>query len=309
MLKRIWKDLCRSWTQHAAVQLATLTVLVATFTVVISALTVSLNMRRVLHHWGESVNMTVYLKEDVDAETRSRLEEKMAELDVFSAVEFIPKERAKSEFDKDLASILPQMMKDEAFGNPFPSSFRLGLKESVLLQNDAQALDRIVAQIASWAGVEDISYGQDWVKNYSAFLATVNRFGGVLVLVMLFGGVLVIGNGLRTSISHRREEIEILELVGATYAMIRRPYIVEGAVLGLLAGAISLGLTAAAFAFGSRALQEQLAFLSLSSQVRFLGVFSMAAVLAGCTLFGVLGSYLTVRSLNGGWSARQRVKS
>ena len=308
MKNRLWKDLLRSWSQHTGMQFATLTVLAATFTVLSTVLLASLNLQRILDRWGESVNMTVYLQESAKPEQVSQLKRKIEELKVFSSMEFVSKEKAKSSFEEDLAHMLPSIAKDKSFGNPFPASFELGLKDKILKIRDTSVLDGIAQTITEMVGVEDVTYGQDWVKNYAALLSGVNRFGLILVAIMLFGGVLVIGNGLRSAIAQRRDEIEILELVGATYSMIRRPYVVDGALTGFLAGAFALIFTATIYHLGVDTLASQINFLSIRSQVQFLDVRWMVAILATSTGFGFLGSYIFVREINRGYAAIGKVR-
>lgn len=307
MKNRICRDLLRSWSQHTGVQIATLTVLVATFTVVSTALTASLNLQKVLSHWGKSVNVTVYLNDDIKTEELSKLKMQIEDLDAFTAIDFVTKEAAKASFEKDLSNILPTLLKDESFGNPFPASFELSLKEELLQQYDASPIDQVVGKISKLIGVDDVTYGQDWVKNYAALLNGVNRFGFVFVLIMLLGGVFVVGNGLRSAVAHRREEIEILELVGATYNMIRRPYVIDGMFTGFLSGCLALVFSSVIFRLGVDAMQSQISFLALNSEIKFLSVSWMLTVISASTVFGFFGSYLSIRQLNGGYSASKKV--
>ena len=92
---QVWRDLLRSWSQHTGVQIATLTVLSATFTVVACVLTASLNLQRILDRWGQSVNMTVYLQENVEESEISKIKSRLQDLEVVSELSFISKNEAK----------------------------------------------------------------------------------------------------------------------------------------------------------------------------------------------------------------------
>ena len=98
----------------------------------------------------------------------------------------------------------------------------------------------------------------------------------------------MIGNGLRSSISNRREEIEILELVGATYTMIRRPYVIDGAFTGFLAGVLAICLSAVVHHLGVEALAGQIHLLALGSDIRFLSPMWIAFIISAATAADVI---------------------
>jgi len=108
------------------------------------------------------------------------------------------------------------------------------------------------------------------------------------------------------SITARREEIEILELIGATASMIRRPYVVEGALIGLIASLLAVGISFGVQSWQISLLSKNLELARLVSQVSFLGiVISLSFIICG-TFLGAFGAWMTVRKINDGWSAAQK---
>lgn len=303
MRSQMWKDLCRTWKKHTGTQLATLSVLVAAFTIITLLLTLSLNTQRVLASWGDSVGMTVYLEDSMSQEQVSKLKTQLQEMHELESVEFFSKEKTK----KDLQSELSQVLSGLESENLFPASFLLKFKGNH--SEESSIIEQTGRNIAAFTGVEDVSYGQDWVRNYQSFIVNVYQLGAVFIIALLLGGAFVIGNSLRIAIVQRRDEIEILELVGATYQMIRRPYLFQGLFMGFWAGAFSLAISYAVYQLGVQAMREQLEFFAISSQIKFLPLTWMLVVLIAAMFLGFIGSYLTVRSLNHGWAASQRVQS
>ncbi|HEX4923895.1 MAG TPA: FtsX-like permease family protein, partial [Bdellovibrionales bacterium] len=112
--------------------------------------------------------------------------------------------------------------------------------------------------------------------------------------VLILGSLLVVSNSIRASIDRRREEIEILKLVGATTAMIRRPFVLEGAFLGALATFAAVGLSYLFYLWELQVVSENLAFTNVASQFQFLAPVTLASVAAGGILLGALGSYVCV---------------
>lgn len=298
-----WKNVIRSWTQHTGTQVATLTILIATFTLVTCMFTLSSNMRRILYFWGESINITAYIKDNQEPEDIDRIKASMEALPQFKNIHFTSKEQAKSDFEKDFKAIMPGILDDEDIGNPFPASFQGSLKDHLMKSMSTNDLEALAEKISAIAGIDDVTYGQDWVKNYSTFLTVVTRFTYFLALILLGGSILVIGNSLRASLIHRREEIEILELIGTTPSSIRWPYVFEGGVMGFAGGTVSILITAVLYHIGTSSLQGHLSFMSLGSQLRFLEWYSVGLLLLTFTFFGVLGSYLTIRQVNTGYAA------
>jgi cell division transport system permease protein len=115
----------------------------------------------------------------------------------------------------------------------------------------------------------------------------------------------VVGNSIRASIASRRDEIEILELVGATPDMVRAPYVFEGAAMGFAASAIALAANFAAWLWEARLLRESFAVSRLAEGFTFLSPAWLVVALAAGTALGALGAYLIVRSINDGWAASQ----
>jgi len=167
--------------------------------------------------------------------------------------------------------------------NPLPTVLR------VTPLDDGAAL---AAQMRTRPEVELVQHDEGWRRRLDAWL----DFGTTLVLVLAgvlgLGVLLVVGNTIRLDIGTRREEIAVLQQLGATDAFIRRPFIYLGAWYGLAAGAAALGLLALA----AVALRPSLAALSGSYGSGFAlhgpPALAVAALLLASTLVGWLGAWL-----------------
>nr|MCM2280507.1 ABC transporter permease [Pseudobdellovibrionaceae bacterium] len=296
----------RSWVHHTGMQLATLSVLAATFTVVAFVLSLSLNLKRVLSHWGESAQMSVYLEDTIQAADREALKAALEKDQRIRSVEFVGKEQATSAFRQKMSSYAPDLLEDTEFSNPFPASFQVSLVPGVSGDVLAATFEAIAQQLSAFKGVEDVSYGQSWVRNYSAFVGALSTGGWVIVAILIAGSFFVIGNSVRASIAARRDEIEILELVGATSRMIRAPFVFEGAALGWLAAAISLAINFGLYLWEAKLLQSSMAFARLGSNLAYFGVLACLGLLFAGAMVGALGAYFTIRKINDGWAASQK---
>ncbi len=298
-------NLKRAWIHHTGMQITTLLVLVASFSIVSFVLIFMMNVESIITNWGNSIRVTAYLKDDMPADKIESIKKTILSFPDTANIEFVDKASAKNSFKQQMATYAPSLLEDTQFLNPFPASFIVTLKSGLRDQSGASRLEKVAAQIQNIDGVEDVSYGQSWVRNFSQLAEGISRSGWILIAVLLAGSLLIISNSIRVSISSRKEEIEILELVGATSRMIRGPFVFEAAIMGFLAMVLAIGTNYALFIWGSSFLRENLSFARLSDQILFIRpLFLVGLILCG-PAWGALSAYFTVRRLNSGWSAAE----
>ncbi|WP_028587639.1 cell division protein FtsX [Desulfocurvus vexinensis] len=155
----------------------------------------------------------------------------------------------------------------------------------------AEFVQQTLRALQGLPGVADIHYSAlqvDLARSWQRFARTV-----LWPLIGLLGltGALVVGNTLRLALAGRRDEVEILRLVGAGRWYIQLPLLVGGAVQGLLGGVLALGLLALAHL----ALADLAATPPLHMAFTFLPLAHCLALLAGMTLVGVLSSLVALR--------------
>ncbi|MCB0362425.1 MAG: ABC transporter permease, partial [Bdellovibrionales bacterium] len=297
------KGFFRSWQQQPAMQVATLSVLVGTFVVISIFLLVHRNLDRILTNWGDSVRMSVFLQDEVDSEQISKTKSYLQGLGKFKEIKFISKNDAAQLFSNQMGSLSPDFLKDPEFGNPLPPSFEASLDKTTPIEERLDTMVKLATQIRKLPLVEDLYYGQGWVENYGAVVKSFTLTSGILTLVLLIGSLFVVGNSIRNAISQRREEIEILELVGATPEMIRIPYVVEGTMMGLLSGLIAIFLVWSLFTLQNSVLNYQIGFLNIGKYFGFLGFSEVFLLLSLSSSFGAIGAFFCVRKICNGWSA------
>ncbi len=233
----------------------------------------------------QKVNMIVYLKDEVGEPEAGRFAERLrTDLNILE-VSYLSKDQAMSRLKTQLAdrAELLEMVQ----GNPLPASVEVRLR-------DPGQIVRLRDTLRTDPMVEEIPLQQDVVDN----LVKITRFsrvaGAVMVLGLMGVTLFVIMNTIRVAVYARRQEIEIMKLVGATDWFIRWPFVLEGVLYGLIGAVVAIALVGAAY----HPLQAQ--FLSL---VQFLPVdldpsfplkLSALNVLVGVSI-GAAGSYLSVR--------------
>ena len=301
---KFWQSFYRTWSQQAAMQFATLSVLIGAYAAVSSALLVQQNLQALLTRWGSEVKVNVYLTDDISENEIRKVSSGLKESELFSSIELVSKDEALKRFKDRLGALAPNMAEDSSFENPLPMSL-----ESLMSKNaNVGAFDSLVEladQISLMAGVEEVSYGQGWIENYASAIGIFNVSSWALIFILVAGSLFVIGNAIKSSVIQRKDEIEIMELFGATKWTIQVPFILEGLVMGLAASAGAILLVLCLYAWQSQVLIESLNFWNLKNAIEFLSWPRVFFILFGGGVSGALGSYLCIKQVSNGWTAAE----
>ncbi len=301
----VLRSYSRTWAQHTGVQFATLSVLCATFAVVGFVFVLSVNFNNLLTRWGSDIRVTAYLSDELE-EPVDQVEAKLAELTGIKEIKFVSKDEALKSFNLQLKDITPEFLKGDGSDNPLPDAFEIVFEREIRSEEDYNFLTQQAGLISAISGVEDVSYGQSWLKNYSSFVSGISTSGVIVVFILLLGSLFIIGNAIRSSISSRIEEIEILELVGATRTKIRMPFVFEGFMTCMMAGVIGLFLAFFMFSWARAILEKNIALARLNEQISFISPMEMLSFLLLAGIIGAIGSFITIKGINDGWSASQQ---
>jgi cell division transport system permease protein len=242
------------------------------------------NLQRAVEQWGSTAQIAVFLRDDVAEATRTRLTSDLSAHAVVERVEYVSRDDALVRFRTDFPE-LADMAAEES--NPFPASI------DVQLRDDAApaAVDGLVRELRTHEGVLDVRYDREWVERLLGLVNGVRLAGLAVTSVLVLGAAFTVAAIVRLSLFARRDEVEIMRLVGAPFAYLRGPSITEGALIaGLGALAALLGLYALYRAFKFRLGEAALA-LGIGSDVSFLGAGeSILMLLAALLLGGITGA-------------------
>lgn len=239
------------------------------------------NFQTVVDRWSESAELSVYLDDVVTADQLAGIDELAGRSGLTERREYVSTEQALARFQTDFPDLAGTA--GTLGSNPFPASFELQLKADV--RESTAAVDGLVSALSSMAGVADVRYDREWLMR----LNTVVRIGRVaataIVALLALAAAMTVGNVVRLTVAARRDEIEIMQLVGAPFAYVRGPFVAEGMLQGGLGALVALAALSSAFYF-VRTKFEALTFLA----------WPMAAgLLLGGVLLGCIGGYVVAR--------------
>ncbi|HZH49593.1 MAG TPA: permease-like cell division protein FtsX [Nitrospira sp.] len=193
------------------------------------------NLRAAAGWLQDDIKIMVYLDDRALAATVAELEQQLRSDRAVSALHFVSKEQALGEFKAQFPSDSHLL---EGLGqNPLPASFVVTLSPPF---RSPVAIKRWAERIGGLAGVAKVDYNQDWIDALSTVIRSIELVAISIGVILSAAAVTIIANTIRLTLFARRDEIAILQLIGATKTFIRIPYLLEGAVLGGLGSAISL---------------------------------------------------------------------
>jgi cell division transport system permease protein len=204
-----------------------------------------------------------------------------------TGVKFITKDEALAQFKADPNNVVLAQQID---GNPLDAK----LEVRVAKLDDVAAIDTLARR---WSGVDPTdptNYQGDFVNRMLQLSAWLGIAGIGLLAILVVVSIVIVMNTIRTAVYHRRKEIEVMKLVGATEWFVRGPFVIEGVMTGLIAASFALALLVIAYQPAVDRFRADVAFIPLSYDPAF--VVSLAQdLLIGGALLGALGSYIGVR--------------
>ena len=271
------------WRGRQSGLLSTATIALALF-VLGAFLEVTSNLERLSTEWTSAAELSVYLTDQITAAERSAIETVLAPGGVVAAREYVSKSDALVRFKRtfgDLASAVGGLS-----DNPLPASYEVKLRTGPGVE---ERLDALGAALRQMAGVADVRYDRQWLTRLLSVVTIIGGVGLVLGTVLTIAAALTVANVVRLALYARRDELDIMQLVGAPQVYIRGPFVMEGMLQGGLGALVALAALGAAFiAVRARYLAPAASAINLSS-VDFLPPNLCVFLVAGGMIVGCLG--------------------
>ena len=283
------ESLLRGW--RAAV-LAILTIAAGLF-VLGFFLMVNSNLQALLDRWSQSAEMSVFLKDDVTKEQIQAIDQAIAQSGLAAERKHLTKDEAVTRFKEDFPDLAGAA--DKLQHNPFPASLEVRLAPTA--RENSAAVDALAGRVSTMPGVADVRYDRRWLSRLGSTVQFLRTIGLVIVGLLALAAALTVANVVRLAAYARRDEIEIMQLVGAPFAFIRGPFVAEGILQGGFGAIAALVCLWVVFLVG-RAWYGRVALegLGLTSLV-FLSPAAMAGILAGGMLLGCIGGLIVARTV------------
>jgi cell division transport system permease protein len=256
-------------------------------------LIVNTNVRRLTQRWGESAEFAVYLRDEVTPAQLEAVQSLIDDSGLIAGRQYVSKEQAAERFGRDFPDLGSTAGRLER--NPFPASLDVRLRPEV--RSAEEAVDKLAKTLSSQAGVSDVRYDRRWLTRLNGVITFVRSIGIVIVSLLALASALTVANVVRLAAHARRDEIEIMQLVGAPLTYVRGPLVLEGVMqggAGAIVAILSLGvLFAVARARYGAAVAEAVGL----GAITFLPVELWIVLLLGGMLLGSVGGLIVARGV------------
>jgi cell division transport system permease protein len=184
------------------------------------------NGERLLARWTEAAEFSVYLRDDATSDQRGAIETAIDQSGLATGRDYVSKAEALTRFRREFAEL--SELTSGFDENPFPASIEVQVRPG----GDRDAAEALVKRLIAMPGVADTRYDRDWLARLGAGLGTIRAAGFTLAVLMAVAAAVTVATVVRLGLRARRDELEIMELVGAPLMFIRGPFVAEGFLQG-----------------------------------------------------------------------------
>jgi cell division transport system permease protein len=276
--------------QNVFVNVVTIGTITLALLIVSLFLLVFVNLENAADNWSERVQVTAYLDHELTTQEQAAMRTSINALPGTARIAYVSRDEALKRFRSRLRG--QETLLEGVRAEVLPPSLEITLKRS---SRETREVESYVTRLKGIAGISEIQYGEEWVRRFNTFLNFLRLvgalLGGFLVVAVLF----IVSNTIKLTIYARRDELEVMSLVGATRFFIKAPFLIEGIIQGgagaLLAVLLLLGLY-------EGFLHNAGSFLTFNPTAAGLGFlpveYLLGVVVAGLVL-GFLGSLTSLK--------------
>jgi cell division transport system permease protein len=246
-----------NFTRNLSLGAAAMAVMVVTLTIILFSIVASATFNNTVAQITNKINVSVYLKDSITTTQREHLEHKLRQLPDVKKVGYISKKQAEAKFKAANSGNSGLIQAVSEAGNPLPASIEI----TPLNPSDLQGIKNFLDQ-SKYKKLQDPQAGTSYsgarkqaIDKISHAANIIKEVGAIGVIVFALVSVLIIFNTIRMAIFNRRDEINIMRLLGASTSYIRGPFVVESIIYGLIAGVVSVLIIYLLFIGSSNALQ------------------------------------------------------
>lgn len=276
----------RNMVENRLVHLIGLGTMVIAFLMFDAFILIFVNLNSWTQEQGRSLTMSIYFEGEPERAVIENIKKELLQYPV-SITDFISKDDALKSLRKQLGEKAGLL--DGLGENPLPASLEIVLSRDVSGDSLPYELKTRLERIH---GIDEVQYSQEWVEKFQAIMGAVKIiglvFGGLLFLAALF----IITNTVKLTIYSRKDEIEILKLVGATNRFVKIPFLIEGSIQGFLGGSVALIVLFLVYVVIITKVDLSIGFASLD--IIFLSPQFILLLLLMSSIIGFIGSTVSL---------------
>lgn len=247
------------------------------------------NAKQITTNWDKGTQLSLYLNKELSGSELDELIIQLRTRDDIGEINYISPEQGLDEFEKQSRfSNLLEALKE----NPLPAVIEV--LPSMTAQKK-EAIEALIEDLKNFPEVESVELDLQWIKRLQSIISLIQR--GIMVLSVLLGGavLLIIGNTIRLTIENHHKEIEIVQLVGADPAYVRRPFLYTGFFYAFLGSLMALVMLQVALFFLSGSVKHLIAQYNSHFHLHGIGISASIILIATSSFLGLQGAAWAVK--------------
>lgn len=252
-ISRILKTGFQYFIRNATLAIAAIAVMAITLTIILFSVIANATLDNTIKDLTDKIDISVYLKDSVTVEQKDSIIKDLKAIDNTKSVEYLDKEAVHEIYKKQNANNIDLLLAISLADNPLPATIKIKPKDPNKLQNIQSYLEKpeieaLQSDKTSYSG--DTKIAVDKITTSTKFLQQAGLIG---VIIFATVSMLIIFNTIRMAIFNRRDELQIMRLLGASTTYIRGPFVVETVIYGVISAIISIALCNTLFVVSSNA--------------------------------------------------------
>jgi cell division transport system permease protein len=277
-----------TWTNRM-MSIASICVLLSCLVLIGSASMIFLNIDSLVDRIEDENVIMVYINDNATDPQIEEMGKKITAMSNVSKIEFISKEQAWAEQLETMEEAQAKFFTEVSSDIPLPDAYKVTVK-------DLSQFKETVTSIKALDNIDTVRENTELAKKLDAISHGISIIAIIIIAVLFAISLFIISNTIKLTVYSRRLEISIMKSVGATNSFVRLPFVVEGIILGIVSGVVSLGVVWGVYELAVRQFGELFSSIGISPlnftdyALIMLGVFLAIGIISG-----VGGSLITMR--------------
>jgi cell division transport system permease protein len=297
--RRILKTGLLNFLRNFSIATAAIATMVVTLTILLLSLIINATFNNTIVQITNKVDVSVYLKDSVDQTQTSKLIQEIKDIPDVSKVNYLNKDQVLKQYLLDNSSDKLLSTAITETSNPLPATIHIKPKTLDKISQINNFLARPDIKELQFSAPQSNQNLQNAINNISHATDVLRTLGIIAMIVFAIISILIIFNTIQMAIFNRRNEIQIMRLLGANKSFIRGPFIVETSIYGLIAGLISIGLIDFIFITSNSTLQAtSLGLLDINFAGKYFraNIFKFLLLQVGVGVFvGAISAFIATR--------------
>lgn len=276
--------------QNVFVNVVTIGTITLALLIVSLFLLVFVNLENAADNWSERVQVTVYFDHELTQQEQAAFRSSITAIPGTARVGYVSRDEALKRFKGRLRG--QETLLEGVRSEVLPTSLEIALKQS---HRETNSVEAYVTSLKRIAGITEVQYGEEWVRRFNTFLNFMRLLGALLGGFLVVAVLFIVSNTIKLTIYARRDELEVMSLVGATRFFIKAPFLIEGIIQGGAGALLAMGLLLGLYEGFLHNAGSFLTFNPTTAGLAFLPLEYVGGIILAGVVLGFIGSLSSLK--------------